>query len=264
MIIDNEVNAYNITFCDANGLRKDRPNGGMYINETDKANTITSRTSGCENTIVKNSDSVTALHIMQNPITSENVTPCISAGSTAGQAAVGVMTPKAVAFDCRNNALNNEISATLQAKDEGQSLNYINPVFVNTDTEYTVRRLTPLECERLQGFPDNWTDIGTWSVEEEWTDKKRGTKKRKESADSLRYKAIGNSIALPPWVYVLQRLSLCCGGDTTMASLFDGMGGFPLIWEQLHGQGFCLWASEIEDFPIAVTKRRFSEVQGDE
>ena len=42
-----------------------------------------------------------------------------------------------------------------------------------------------------------------------------------------------------------------------MASLFDGIGGFPLIWERLNGTGSCLWASEIEDFPIAVTKRRF-------
>ena len=42
-----------------------------------------------------------------------------------------------------------------------------------------------------------------------------------------------------------------------MASLFDGIGGFPLIWERLNGPGACLWASEIEEFPIAVTRRRF-------
>ena len=42
-----------------------------------------------------------------------------------------------------------------------------------------------------------------------------------------------------------------------MASLFDGIGGFPLIWERLNGPGSCLWASEIEEFPIAVTRRRF-------
>lgn len=44
-----------------------------------------------------------------------------------------------------------------------------------------------------------------------------------------------------------------------MGSLFDGIGGFPLIWEQLNGKGSCLWASEIEEFCIAVTKRRFGE-----
>lgn len=44
--------------------------------------------------------------------------------------------------------------------------------------------------------------------------------------------------------------------DATMASLFDGIGGFPYLWEQLNGKGSCLWASEIEEFPMAVTKVR--------
>lgn len=48
-----------------------------------------------------------------------------------------------------------------------------------------------------------------------------------------------------------------------MASLFDGIGGFPLIWEELHGEGACLWASEIEKFPLAVTKRRFAGQEGE-
>ena len=114
--------------------------------------------------------------------------------------------------------------------------------------KHIVRRLTPLECERLQGFPDGWTDIG------EWVDSKG--KKHKE-ADSPRYKALGNSIAIPPWKWVLKRLCACYERDATMASLFDGIGGFPYIWEQLNGNGSCLWASEIEEFPMAVTKLRF-------
>lgn len=112
-----------------------------------------------------------------------------------------------------------------------------------------VRRLTPLECERLQGFPDGWTDIG------EWVDSKG---KKHESSDSARYKALGNSIALPPWRFVLGRLNAYLT-EHTMASLFDGIGGFPLIWQELNGPGKCLWASEIEEFPIAVTKRRFND-----
>ena len=115
--------------------------------------------------------------------------------------------------------------------------------------ESVVRRLTPLECERLQGFPNGWTDIGTW------TDS--AGKLHKESSDSARYKALGNSIALPPWAWVLKRLCACYERTATMASLFDGIGGFPLIWERLNGPGTCLWASEIEQFPIAVTRRRF-------
>jgi DNA (cytosine-5)-methyltransferase 1 len=114
-------------------------------------------------------------------------------------------------------------------------------------TRYIVRRLTPLECERLQGYPDGWTDIG------EWTD---SNGKKRQTSDAARYKALGNSIALPPWKWVLKRLCACYERDATMASLFDGIGGFPYLWEQLNGKGTCLWASEIEEFPIAVTKAR--------
>ena len=119
---------------------------------------------------------------------------------------------------------------------------------------YIVRRLTPLECERLQGFPDFWTDIG------EWTDSKG--KLHKESSDSARYAALGNSIALPSWFYVLSKLSEFCE-EKTMASLFDGIGAFPLIWETLNGKGSCLWASEIEEFPIAVTKHHFPDEEAE-
>lgn len=154
------------------------------------------------------------------------------------------------AVDCRNFREGGETNGTLQAKESGgKSLNLNNTARQNM----VVRRLTPLECERLQGFPDHWTDLG------EWTDSKG---KRHKDADSPRYKALGNSIALPPWKWLLKRL---CGNyerDATMASLFDGIGGFPLIWEQLNGYGTCLWASEIEEFPIAVTKRRFGTVEG--
>jgi site-specific DNA-cytosine methylase len=113
-----------------------------------------------------------------------------------------------------------------------------------------VRRLTPLECERLQGYPDGWTDIG------DWVDSKG---KLHKAADSPRYKALGNSIALPYWKVLLKKISTQYDRDATMASLFDGIGGFPLLWEQINGKGTALWASEIEEFPMAVTKIRLGE-----
>ena len=54
----------------------------------------------------------------------------------------------------------------------------------------------------------------------------------------------------------VKRICGCYERDATMASLFDGISGFTLIWEQINGKGSCLWASEIEEFPIAVTKER--------
>lgn len=111
-----------------------------------------------------------------------------------------------------------------------------------------VRRLTPLECERLQGFPDGWTDIG------DYTD---STGKKRKTSDSARYKALGNSIALPFWRWMFGRMAAYLPAGATLGSLFDGIGGFPLCWEDVHGAGTAVWASEIEEFPIAVTKKRF-------
>ena len=150
-----------------------------------------------------------------------------------------------LAVDCRNGTENPDTNGTLQVKSNGgMSLNLQNTVRVQN----LVRRLTPLECERLQGYPDGWTDIG------EWTDTKG--KVHKECADTARYKALGNSIALPPWRYVLSGVIKYCDREKTMASLFDGIGGFPLIWRELGGN--TVWASEIEEFPIAVTKKHFN------
>ena len=52
-----------------------------------------------------------------------------------------------------------------------------------------VRRLTPLECERLQGYPDGWTDVPG-------------------ASDSARYKALGNSVAIPCVEYLMQRVAM--------------------------------------------------------
>jgi DNA (cytosine-5)-methyltransferase 1 len=124
-----------------------------------------------------------------------------------------------------------------------------------TEMETVVRRLTPLECERLQGFPDGWTDIG------EWTDSKG---KKHKDADSPRYKALGNSIAVPFWFYILRRIAAQYERPATLGSLFDGIGGFPYCWEKCNGKGTAVWASEIEEFPIEVTKIRFPEEDEDE
>lgn len=123
-------------------------------------------------------------------------------------------------------------------------------VLAGQRTRWIVRRLTPTECERLQGYPDGWTDIG------EWTDTKG---KKHKPADSPRYKALGNSIALPQWFWIAQKMKSYMGDGAKLGSLFDGIGGFPLVWETTYGIGTARWASEIEEFPIAVTKKRFPE-----
>ena len=159
----------------------------------------------------------------------------------------GVIQPLCIEMtSTKNTIVDDGICPTLTAR-MGTGGNQVNAVVEAHEQQYIVRRLTPLECERLQGYPDGWTDIG------EWTDSKGKTRK---TSDAARYKALGNSIAIPPWKWVMKRLCACYERDATLASLFDGIGGFPYIWEQLNGKGSCLWASEIEEFPVAVTKAR--------
>ena len=171
------------------------------------------------------------------------------------QKTTGTLSPGAHAGSYNGQDAYNDmlIAATLNARDyKGPCAQDLQNDMANYPIQNSiVRRLTPLECERLQGFPDGWTDIGAW------TDTKG--KLHKESSDSARYKALGNSIALPFWFYLLRRISAQYERPATLGSLFDGIGGFPLCWERCNGRGTARWASEIEEFPIAVTQYWFEE-----
>lgn len=139
--------------------------------------------------------------------------------------------------------------STLKAK-AGNIGNGSECLVAEKTVRWIVRRLTPVECERLQGYPDGYTDIG------DWTDSKG---KKHKYADSPRYKALGNSIALPQWFWLVQKMRPYLKEKPTLGSLFDGLGGFPLVWQRAYGEGTARWASEIESFCVAVTKRRFGE-----
>lgn len=139
--------------------------------------------------------------------------------------------------------------STLKAK-AGNIGNGSECLIAEKTIRWVVRRLTPVECERLQGYPDGYTDIG------DWTDSKG---KKHKYADNPRYKSLGNSIALPQWFWLVQKMRPYLKEKPTLGSLFDGLGGFPLVWQRAYGDGTARWASEIEEFPMAVTKRRFGE-----
>jgi site-specific DNA-cytosine methylase len=82
-----------------------------------------------------------------------------------------------IAFD----AYNHTTSETNQTLRTGSDLDKMGTVFASS----VVRRLTPVECERLQGFPDNWTD---------------------GQADSNRYKQMGNAVAVPVVEWIISRM----------------------------------------------------------
>ena len=165
------------------------------------------------------------------------------------------------------------IAQTLIAKGPGAVSYYEN-------IKYIVRRLTPTECARLQGMPDLWcrlSQIEDMSDEDyefwkqahktyaeingkkykEKTKKQMITWYNKLQVDSAEYKAYGNGMALPCVRVPIHGIAK--HGAKTMASLFDGIGGFPLAG--LIDGIETLWTSEIELFPIAVTMERFREYE---
>jgi len=148
------------------------------------------------------------------------------------------------------------------------------------EIKYIVRRLTPTECARLQGMPDLWCllsqiddmsdeDYAFWKEAHKVNAEINGKTYREKTkeqmikwynglqADSSEYKAYGNGMALPCVRVPIHGIAK--HGAKTMASLFDGIGGFPLAG-LLDGIQ-TLWTSEIELFPIAVTLERFREYE---
>lgn len=90
-----------------------------------------------------------------------------------------------IAFDAFNQDLTGAVSKTISSRNDQDTASCV------VDREVAVRRLTPMECERLQGFPDGWTDIRTGG---------------KPTPDGPRYKAIGNSMAVPVMRWIGERI----------------------------------------------------------
>jgi len=139
----------------------------------------------------------------------------------------------------------NETTGTLTAEQN---------IHVRGDTPLVItevdvaRRLTPLECERLQNFPDGWTDIGEWEDD---------SGKLHKYSDTPRYKALGNAIALPFWQWLSRQISAQYETQCTMGGLFSGIGGFELAFARngIKPQFTC----EIEQFPRAVLRKHFGD-----
>ena len=91
--------------------------------------------------------------------------------------------------DAANLVYQNTVGALTCGDEKGPGNQYVSQNKLIVESPLLIRRLTPLECERLQGFPDSWTDIVG-------------------ASDSARYKALGNSVAIPCVDYVLHGIAL--------------------------------------------------------
>jgi DNA (cytosine-5)-methyltransferase 1 len=98
----------------------------------------------------------------------------------------------AIGADCFNGKITGAVAATMTT--QGSSSTGSGPtVMVDKSNTTAVRRLTPIECERLQGFPDNYTDIRL---------------NDKQTPDGPRYKAMGNSMAVPVMNWIGRRIQM--------------------------------------------------------
>lgn len=210
-----------------------------------------------------------ALHITQDPTVFEGKAPCLTQGNPkTGQATVGVAIPiadKATRYKGGGSTRNNDGSAnglgigepgapanTLTAADRHGAACFAQQAIGeyeesekasclkrrdykdSTDLilwEYIIRRLTPLECCRLQGFPDNWAeelgiteptqeDIDHWrevfrtqmeamgESKKEKTDNQICKWLKDPESDSAKYKMWGNGIALPCAMFVMEGISM--------------------------------------------------------
>jgi DNA (cytosine-5)-methyltransferase 1 len=250
--------AYNITFCDANGTRSDRPDGGLYVNEVSVTNTLTKAGIGTNivQPITQYGDiagSLTARHdssacadrgqnVLVQPmayniapgkgvlkddihVTYADATKTLDAsGSNPAMHQGGAAIVQPISFSGQMSVPSTgvDMTPTLQAKNPMAVAQPIDPIrygkhqqdtlhhesgimsslpagsrdngghYTNTVTGMAVRRLSPKECERLQGFPDGYTDIRL---------------KDKDTPDGPRYKALGNSMAVPVMAWIGKRIN---------------------------------------------------------
>lgn len=176
---------------------------------------------------------------------------CTAQWGTGGNNMPLVAEKKAFAMQRIGEYKESEHASTMKSRDYKDATDLIAEKETK-NLRWIVRRLTPLEDERLQGFHDGWTDIGDWIDE---------NGKKHKTSDAARYKALGNSIALPQWYWIFQKMKPYIGESPTLGSLFDGIGGFPLVFESTYGYGTAIWGSEIDSFCVAVTKKHFPEKQ---
>jgi DNA (cytosine-5)-methyltransferase 1 len=94
--------------------------------------------------------------------------------------------------DSRVKAINKSSTVTARWGTGGGNVPFVR----QTENTMRVRRLTPVECERLQGFPDNWTQIPY------------GKRPKEQCPDGHRYKSLGNSMAVPVMRWIGRRIKL--------------------------------------------------------
>lgn len=193
--------------------------------------------------------------------------------------------PEATGADTYNGTVTGEVAATLtKVNGVATSGPKVIQAGENGSPDWIVRRLIPLECGRLQGFPDGWAEIAPLTSPQEfpfWREVyardceikgKRPSRKIVQGGSTESDKALmrwhdglhsmaaeyamwGNGMALPNALFFVKNAFRELGKpaeDVKLGSLFDGSGTMPLCAVMCGGRA--VWASEVEPYPIAVTR----------
>lgn len=219
-LVMKDIQAYGISSFQSNAMKSDNPHSGIY--ETETARTVDKNggnPSCCQGgvAVVAIQGSAIGRQEKNGPQGSGIAEDVSFTLNTIDRHAVYAMTT-----GCHTQ-VEREKSPTLMARD------FKDPAVVNQPV-YAVRRLTPIECGRLQGFPDGWcAELGTDEPTEEemafWRDvfethrKAMGTAKKPKTdnqirkwlknphSDAAEYKMWGNGVALPCVFYVLSGIA---------------------------------------------------------
>ncbi len=193
--------AYNVTFCDANGTRKDRPDGGLYVTPADASKTVTTGGTNAETVVVAlDGDKMGKAERKGGSGLGVNTDGVMYTQTVKDVHAVA--RNECVPLDLRNATRAPEKHDTINRQgvgvgNDGDPMNTVTSSNVpGVGWQATVRRLLPVECERLMGFPDNHTRIPWKGLQEE------------ECPDAPRYKACGNSMCVNVMSWVGQRIQM--------------------------------------------------------
>lgn len=231
--------AYNVTFCDANGTRKDRPDGGLYVTPADASKTVTTGGTNAETVVVAldgdkmgkaerkggsglgvSEDEVMYTQTVKDVhavayrekmsvvdmmggkgrcgVSQTDVSPVISADTQSHAVARNECIPLDLRNATRDPEKHDEVNRQgVGVGNDGDPMHTVSASNVpGVGWQATVRRLLPVECERLMGFPDNHTRIPWKGLPEE------------ECPDAPRYKACGNSMCVNVMSWVGQRIQM--------------------------------------------------------
>lgn len=248
---NNQSVLYALDSMSSNSMKSSNPHSGFHAEKIAK----TLQAGGVDPTCNQGGDhenrvtDYTAVTVYRNPkigeYAADGTASTMAARDFKSPRDLVVEHPPAYGVDCRNAALDEEKTHTLQAKaNGGQSLNCTPSALTSgkPPRKYIIRRLTPLECCRLQGFPDGWgvpahkdklsdEELAFWQQVRDTSASIAGKQPKKYSAealtkwynglhtDSAEYKMWGNGITLPCAAFVLGGVAEAIQGRSNNSSL---------------------------------------------